>query len=225
MSFTVKQETFEGPLDLLLKLIQKEELDITTIALREVTEQYLVRVKQLQRENIPEISDFLVIAARLILIKSRALLAEDSAEEEDDLAGQLAEYKLFKELAGRLDEKISDSSRSFGKDPVQFVFEPQLVTDGTSTEALYGAFNDLIARLPDVEALTTESLDEQVSLEDCANAVRKHLERGARPFKELFTHLSSRLAMIVTFLAVLELIKQQALHVRTTNRQLMVAPR
>lgn len=226
MSFTVSQEKFEGPLDLLLQLIQKQELDITGIALSQVTEQYLVYVEELERESIPEISDFLVIAARLILLKSRALLAEESEPEEaDDLASQLAEYKLYKEAAAMFGEDIAGPRQAYGKEAALFEPSAPIVTDGVTVEALHLAFNELISRFPEEVAMPVESLEERVSLEECIQAVRSQSKRGVRPFKDLFASLSSRLAMIVTFLAVLELIKQQVVRVKMDGRELMVAAR
>ena len=228
MSFTVQQETFEGPLDLLLQLIQKEELDITTISLSKVTEQYLARVAELQRENIPEISDFLVIAARLLLIKSRVLLATETdteEAEEDNLAAQLAEYKLYKELADQLGEGMEAGLSTFGREPEPFTATPQLVTDGVELGALHQAFSELVAGLPEDTVLPEQGLEEQLTIEECIASVKEQVARKAQPFAALFRSLKSRVAMIVTFLAILELVKQRTVKISMSKQQLMVAAR
>lgn len=227
MTFTVQQQTFEGPLDLLLQLIQKEELDITTIALSEVTEQYLIRVKELERKNIPEISDFLVVAARLLLLKSRALLADDTPEDEpvDDLAAQLAEYNVYKELAGMLEERLRDGLVSVGKNPAPFEPTARLVTDGVTLQDLHHAFKEVLQRIPAAPALPTEQLEEHITLEECVDRVRQQVSGAPRSFATLFADLKSRLAIIVTFLALLELVKQRLVSIRLADRLLTVAAR
>ena len=110
---------FEGPLDLLLHLIEKEELDITKIALAQVTDQYLVYVRELEQQRTRELADFLVIAAKLLLIKSVALLPrapEPRAEEEDvgdDLIEQLRVYKRFKQVSELLNERQKEGLQSY----------------------------------------------------------------------------------------------------------------
>lgn len=214
-----KQTNFEGPLDLLLQLIEDEELDITTVSLAEVTDQYLQHVKELSRENLPQISDYLVIAARLVLIKSRAILPteEVEAEEADDLAAQLMEYKKVKELAARLGEGISDSRLSVGKSPDTLPLPDEPVFDGVDLEGLHQAFVEILEQLPEVPELPEESLEEQVTIEQCIDLVQTSLRKGPVAFRALFEPARGRTRMIVTFLAVLELIKQSSLKVENTE--------
>lgn len=221
MSLILKQATFEGPLDLLLQLIEDEKLEITEISLAEITDQYLSHVKGLSRENLPEISDYLVIAARLVLIKSRALLPIEESEdvEPDDLAAQLAEYKLYKDLAAKLGTGMA-GSRSFGKVPSVLPQPEGLVADGVDATALHRAFVEILDRLPDPVELPEETLEEQLTIEQCIDRVRESLTAGPVQFHSLFKDLKSRVQMIVTFLAVLELIKQSSLHVKTDTPQL-----
>lgn len=225
MSFTVKQREFEGPLDLLLQLIEERELEITAIALAEVTDQYLARVRELTRENLSEISDYLVIAARLVVLKSRALLPgeEEADAEPDDLAARLAEYKLYKELAGSLREHMDGRGASVGGP--SFPIEPpkELIADGVTLSALTEAFHAVLAELPEPQQLPEETLDDQVTIEECIDEVRRRLTGGPVGFASLFKDVRSRVRMIVTFLAVLELIKQSALTVRK-ERELTLCP-
>ena len=222
MSLILKQAAFEGPFDLLLQLIEDEELEITEVSLAEVTDQYLGHVKQLSRENLPEISDYLVIAARLVLIKSRALLPTELAEDEepDDLAAQLAEYKRFKAMAARFSEQMDSGRRSYGKAPSVLPRPEGIVADGVDLAGLHRAFVEILDRLPEPIELPEETLEEQLTIEECIDRVRTSLTAGPVQFHSLFSDLKSRLQMIVTFLAVLELIKQSSLRVKTDAPQL-----
>lgn len=227
MSFVLKQETFEGPLDLLLQLIEAEELDITTISLAQVTDEYLAYVEELEQRDLPEISDWLVIAARLILLKSRALLPVETEDEEaeDDLAAQLAEYKKFKDRAAALGERFTENRFSIGKSPLKFEPPEGIVMDGVTVPELQRAFDELLAELPEPRPVRTETLDAQLTIDECIDSVKSLLTAGPKEFKVLFTKLQSRVAMIVTFLAVLELVKQRLLSVSRDGSALMVGLR
>ena len=118
-SYTVQLPVFEGPLDLLLQLIEHEELDVTKISLAQVTDQFLAYIKILESLNIADIAEFLVVAARLILIKSEALLPRPverqpgEADPADELARQLIAYKRYKEIAGGLHEREAAGLRAY----------------------------------------------------------------------------------------------------------------
>ncbi|MEX1113217.1 MAG: segregation/condensation protein A [Patescibacteria group bacterium] len=216
MTFTIKQREFEGPLDLLLQLIEERELDITAVALAEVTDQYLGQVRTLSRENLSEISDYLVIAARLVVLKSRALLPVEDEEvpEADDLAQRLAEYKVYKELAGALGTRVEEAGRSIGRPPLSIEPPRKLVTDGVDLTGLHRAFRSVLAELPKPERLSEETLEEQVTIDECIGEIRRRLLEGPVGFRSFFKDVTGRVRMIVTFLAILELIKQEALTVR-----------
>lgn len=216
--FQTQQETFDGPLDALLQLIEKEELDITKVSLAKVTDQYLAYVDELEQRRLSEVSEFLVIAARLMLLKSRALLPVEPVDEEDDaddLVAQLAEYKLIKELATLLDAHLTDGSASYGRSAIEFEVPSQVVTEGIDTVKLNEAFQAVLVRIPEEKPARTETLDEHITLEECTDRVQGLLTEGTKKFGELFAGLRSRLAMIVTFLAVLELFKQRILTIST----------
>jgi segregation and condensation protein A len=222
MSLILKQAAFEGPFDLLLQLIEDEELQITEVSLAEVTDQYLGHVKQLSRENLPEISDYLVIAARLVLIKSRALLPTEVTEDEepDDLAAQLAEYKRFKEMAANFSQTFEAGRYSYGKSPSKLPKPEGMIADGVDLEGLHKAFVEILDRLPEPVSIPEETLEEQLTIEQCIDTVRTAIQTGPVQFKSLFSDLKSRVQMIVTFLAVLELIKQSTLRVQPDAPQL-----
>lgn len=227
MSFVIKQGTYEGPLDLLLELIEKQELDITTISLASVTDAYLEYVKALERQDLPEISDWLVIAARLILLKSRALLPgePEEDEEEDDLAAQLAEYQRYKQAAKSLAGRLDSDAISFGKDPSIIELPKDTVFDGVDLKALHESFLEVVEQLPEPRPARTETLDEQLTIDECIDRITGSLAEGPQEFKGLFGGLRSRLAMIVTFLAVLELVKQRLLAISRHGSGLTVSLR
>lgn len=221
-SFAIKQATFEGPLDLLLSLIEQEKLDITEIALAEVTDQYVSFVDEMERKRLPEVSEFLVIAARLMLLKSRALLPIDTEDEEevDDLVEQLAEYKVVKELAALLGNEFEQSNSSYGH-PAQVVsIEPQFVADGIDVSVLSDAYEAVLRKIPDPRPEREEQLAEYVTLEECISRVSETLQKNQQPFAALFEGLTSRLQVIVTFLAVLELFKQRCVRISGSNLML-----
>lgn len=225
--FLLKQQSFEGPLDLLLGLIESEELDITTISLAKVTEDYLGYVREMERQNLPEISDFLVIAARLILLKSRALLpVESEAElEEDDLAARLAEYKLYKTLSAQIGEQLGSSEISLGKPPAVLQPPSAIVTDGVDLAGLTAAFNEVLADMPVELPKPTKTLEEKITIAECITRVRGEVRSGPKPFDALFRALRTRVAVIVTFLAILELVKQRLVSIQSEEGGLMVGAR
>lgn len=225
MTFSVKQHEFEGPLDLLLQLIEEHELDVTAIALAEVTDQYLAQVRTLSRSDLSEISDYLVIAARLVVLKSRALLPVDRAEipEEDDLAERLAEYKVYKELARTLGTRVDEAGRSIGRPPLAVEPSREMVTDGVDLTGLHRAFQAVLAELPKPERLPEATLEDRVTIDECISEVRRRLTAGPIGFGSLFKDVTGRVRMIVTFLAVLELIKQRALVVED-DKGVMLCP-
>jgi segregation and condensation protein A len=219
MTFAIKQATFEGPLDLLLSLIEQEKLDITEIALAQVTDQYVSFVDQMEQQRLPEVSEFLVVAARLMLLKSRALLPIEVDEEDDidDLVEQLAEYKVIKELASLLGDEFEHGKSSFGHSAQVVAVEPRFIADGIDIAALSAAYESVLRRIPDPRPEREEQLAEYVTLEECIERVSQTLRVQSQPFATLFEGVSSRLQVIVTFLAVLELFKQRCLKITGSN--------
>ncbi|OQY16805.1 MAG: hypothetical protein B6I35_15395, partial [Anaerolineaceae bacterium 4572_32.2] len=142
--YEIQLPVFEGPLGLLLQLIEREELDITTVALARVTDQYLVYLEELEQRQVKELADFIVVAAKLLLIKSLSLLSRPSemspeAEEAgDELVRQLQEYKRFKNIAGLLHEREKQGLHGYVRIAPTPHLEPQLDLDGVT-------FHDLVA--------------------------------------------------------------------------------
>jgi len=204
----------------LLRLIEREELDVTRVSLAVVADQYLAHIALLRELSAANLADFLVIAARLLVIKSRHLLPReeddpDEAPEEDvgeDLARQLREYRRYKEAASNLRRREEAGQRSFSRaappPPMTRPVREGELPPAVLLEALCRA---LAARPPDppVDGVVPPVI---VRIADCIATVRRAVCRGARArLSALLREARSRLEMIVTVLAVLEMIKQQEL--------------
>ena len=213
--YTITTPVYEGPLDLLLRLIEHAELDITAVALAMVTEQYLAHIRQLADARPDEISAFLVIAAKLIQIKSEALLQRppmrDVAEEDpaENLARQLRIYKRFKELATSLEERNSNGLRTYLRLAPPPKFEGRLdLSEISLTDLMETARNSLIQGI-EKQSLGTVISAPKVTIRQKIVLISNTLSKNKNSsFKKLVETTNSRLEVVVTFLALLELIKR-----------------
>ena len=217
MPYHIKTEKFEGPLDLLLELIEKEKMNITEFSLAHVTDQYLEYIKNSETINLENLADFLAVASKLILIKSRALLpllefSEDEEEEIKDLAQQLEEYKKFKEASLKLGQvaiqrKISYSREIFSG--VKSIFYPP---ENFNVYDFKKYFQGILENIPVVEKLEQEFVVEVMTLEqkinDLQNFLRQKIETS---FAELTANADNKVDVIVSFLVILEMVKQRIL--------------
>ena len=182
MSFTVKLEQFEGPLDLLLELIQKEKLEITRISLAKVTDSYLSHLKQNLDISSENLADFLVVAARLILIKSKALLPilELTPEEEEsifDLEARLAMYKKFKEAAEMLGARFDKHQFSFSREGYESVQRGFFPPDDVDANVLEKVFRRILAEIPQKDKLFEERVKEVITLEQKIDELKLSLQQ------------------------------------------------
>jgi segregation and condensation protein A len=215
--YKVKLEIFEGPLDLLLYLIKRDEIDIYDISIQRITKQYLEYLQAFKELQIDIAGEFVVMAANLIYLKSRGLLPldqqppEEDAEEDDprwDLIRQLIEYKKFKEAAAQLHDRELEQERMFIRDGggAPSSDEP-LPLHEVGIFQLIHAFQEVIKRVEAREDFG-EIFAERFSVSD---KIEKILERvgngGSVRFSELFSQMASRIEIVVTFLALLELIR------------------
>jgi len=219
-TYRVAIDVYEGPLDVLLRLIEREELDVTRVSLAVVADQYLAHIALLRELSAANLADFLVIAARLLVIKSRHLLPReeddpDEAPEEDvgeDLARQLREYRRYKEAASNLRRREEAGQRSFSRAaPPPPMTRPMREGELPPAVLLEALCRALAARPPDppVDGVVPPVI---VRIADCIETVRRAVRHGARArLSALLREARSRLEMIVTVLAVLEMIKQQEL--------------
>lgn len=219
--FQYKLETFEGPLDLLLMLIKKNKVSIYDIPIVEITEQYLEIVEGIDEDKIENASEFIVMAADLLYIKSRMLLPKTEEEEEEDpreeLAQRLAEYQKFKEASKELRKSEFSSRHMVFRDEEKIDFpKPEYDREHTISE-LIDAFNSIMARKIRREKPTKRAFSgivgrEKVSVDDMVEKICKKLRRSKKvTFKTLFSEEDSKPEMIATFLAVLEMIKMNRL--------------
>ena len=217
--YRVQLEVFEGPLDLLLRLIEREELDITTVSLARVTDQYLAYLSDLEQREVRDLADFLVVAAKLLLIKSLALLprprtlAPEGEDVGDELVRQLLAYKKYKEIAALLRQREQEGLRGFVRIAPLPRPEPQLDLGEVTIGDLLAAVQDALDAAPslpagDVLAAVTVTIVEQ------QGKIRERIERlGELRFREVLSEAASRVEVIVTLLALLELIKQDVVEV------------
>ncbi len=218
--YTFKTEKFEGPLDILLKLIEDKKLEITEISLAQIADQFLEYLKNCQSISPAVLADFLVIASRLILIKSRALLptleiTDDEEENIEDLKKQLQEYKKFKELAKSLSRMAKKKYISYSR-PAYFNFQSVFYPPrNIGKKDIYKSFGSLLSKLPEPEKIAEQVIREVVSLEDKIKQIKESLkERAEFAFEKMLNKNNSNEEMIVSFLAVLELVRQQIVDVR-----------
>lgn len=219
MPFTIKTQAFEGPLDLLLDLIEKRKLFINDIALASVTDDFINHVKQFEHLPMGESAHFILVASTLLLIKSKSLLPELKLTDEEqgdiqDLETRLKIYKRIKEaskgIAGMFGAHvIYPQSHSRMINPA-FAPDPEF----TLEKALY-TLRDLISRLPKKESLPTISVKKIMSLEDMIGNLTTRITSQLRMKFSQFTseHRGEKVNVIVSFLAMLELVKQGVLHV------------
>lgn len=213
----IKVEQFEGPLDLLLQLIEEHQLDITAVSLATVTEQFLNYVRSLQEKNPTNLASFLVIAAKLLVIKSKALLPnlELDIEEEEaayDLTGQLLLYKKFKEVAKFLAKMDLKRRQAWTReadftDRVTFLPDPDV-----NLPVLAENLRKLAVELSEIIKLPKQALAEVVSIGEKIEQIQKLIsEQLETSLSDLIKQSKDKTEVIVTFLALLELIKQRIL--------------
>lgn len=219
LNYTVHTSVYEGPLDLLLGLIERAELDITSVSLASVTDQYLAYINGLEQINADEISAFLVIAAKLLQIKSEALLPRPPARaagEEDigsSLVDQLKLYKRFKEIGGWMNARQQANLRTFLRVAPPPKVEPKLDLSNLTLEKLVAAASEAFAKERNKQPLGVIIAPPRVTIRekiDMIAKVMKEVERSS--FRALLDPGASRLEIVVTFLAMLELVKRYRIH-------------
>ena len=218
--YKVKLEVFEGPLDLLLYLIKKDEIDIYDIPIERITKQYLEFMDLFKSLDLEVAGEFVVMAANLIYIKSRSLLPKDlqppdeQAEEEDprwELVRQLIEYKKFKDAATHLQQREISQENLFTRLPEKPDIEPDRPIGEVSIFDLINAFNVVLKRLDKKEDLR-EIFEENYTVTDKIDLIMKLTSSGVGlRFSELFANAAARSEIAVTFLALLELIRLKQL--------------
>jgi len=224
--YKVKLEVFEGPLDLLLYLIKKEEVDIYDIPIERITNQYMEYLSLMQMLNLEVAGEFLVMAATLMYIKSRMLLPVDQqvtdseAEEGEDprweLIRQLIEYKKFKDAAMQLGQREDEQSNIFARSTAaaEVSVDAEQPLAEVSIFDLINAFGEVLKRTNAREEFR-EIVEEQFTVSDKIEEILYTMrDLDGIVFRELFAEAASRVEVVVTFLALLELIRLKRLKVQ-----------
>lgn len=233
MSYSVKLEAFEGPLDLLLHLINRLEIDIYDIPMAELTQQYIEHLYAMRVLQLDELSEYLVLAATLLEVKSKMLLPVnedatliDEFEYEEDpreeLIAKLVEYRKYKEAANSLRESAADRDEHFTKEPEDLLeYGEPLVTETEeqlNVFDLIGAFQKMLHRKKLKLPLTASITKSEQSVGDKMSSIMSKLELcgGECEFRELFDTTTVP-ELVLTFLSLLELMKLQEVKVRQSN--------
>jgi len=225
--YKVKLEVFEGPLDLLLYLIKQDEIDIYDVSLERITRQYLEYLQAFKELNIELAGEFIVMAANLIYLKSRSLLPvdqqppEEDAEEDDprwDLIRQLIEYKKFKEAATELHLRQLKQERIFAREASSgSVLQEPLRLEEVGIFQLINAFQNVLKRI-EARRDVQEIFAERFSVSEKIELILQRVANNARlRFSDLFGDAVSRVEVVVTFLALLELIRLRQLRALQKN--------
>lgn len=221
----IKLKDFEGPLDLLLHLVSKYQVDIYEVPITEVIEQYLSYIATLQAMRLEVAGEYMLMASQLMLIKSRRLLpkvVEELPEEEDPelvLLSQLEEYRKFKVISQQVGEQHDERALYYSKPKLELVYEDVQLVQDKSTIDLFLAFSKVMAEKQDsLRQSHTTIAKEEYKIEDMMDKVRQHFTSGSRlTLQQLFADSQSKEEVITLFLATLELIKIHEITVEQTE--------
>lgn len=235
MIYNVKIDAFEGPLDLLLHLIHTLEIDIYDIPVAEITEQYLLYIHTMKELELNVASEYLVMAATLLAIKSKMLLPkyEEELEEEndfsyeedprDELVEKLIEYKKYKQAAVELKSLEEERSLMFSKPPSDLTYlikelEPQKIDINVTIYDMLGAYHKLLRRKKLQKPLHTKVARQEISIENRMNEILHEVRSiaGRVSFFRLFPYQDKE-HIVITFLAILELLKRNEIYAEQDN--------
>lgn len=221
--YKVILDTFEGPLDLLLHLIQQLEIDIYDIPVAEITNQYMNYIHTMQELDLNVASEYLVMAAALLEMKSTMLLPKKEMEEEDyyeedprdELVNQLVEYKKYKEAANQLEELELEGNQIYTRESMTFESpqKKEVERGPLSVYDMIQAYQNILKRQSFYQPLETKIQEKAVSIEERMEEIQLYLKTETRPvkFQQLLTS-STRPMIVATFLAVLQMLKVKNIH-------------
>ncbi len=233
MEIAYKLNVFEGPLDLLLHLIEKNKVDIYDIPIVTITEQYLAYVSEMQEQDMDVMSEFLVMAGTLLQIKSKMLLPREETEEEEEedpraeLVRRLLEYKMYKYAALELKDMELDASHNLYKKPTipkeveeyREEVDPAELVDGLTLSKLNDIFQSIMRKQVDkidpIRSKFGTIEKEEINIEDRMVQIREEV-RGLKGinFRTLLETQPTRMNIIITFMSILELMKVGAITIR-----------
>ena len=228
MAYIVSLKEFDGPLDLLLTLISNAKIDIHDIFVSQITEQYLETMRLVDELDMDSASEFLQMAATLLEIKSRAMLPKPPKPEdpeelspEEALIRQLEEYRQFKEVSSRMKQLEEEARALLTKLPEEYPLPPpNIEITGLTLEKLIRAYRKVLERAERAEAddrmASREIRRDSFTVAGCMARISRSVRRGGCRFSELFGEDFTRQEVVTMFLALLELIKLNRLHVQQT---------
>lgn len=223
LNFAVKTPVFEGPLELLIELVEKRKLLINDISLAEVTDEYMARVSQMQQLSLPNTAQFINLAATLLLIKSKSLLpvldlTDEEEENIEDLQERLKLYQIYRNAAKTISEVFGENmmhEKSFVP-PTDPVFVTDKFTDLTE---LHEAAHRVLQSLPKLEAKPKARVRQVISLEEMIGRLHTRIQREiSLKFSDLIKDETEKGSVIVGFLAILESVKQGSILVAQAKR-------
>ena len=236
MAISIKLEAFEGPLDLLLHLIDKNKVDIYDIPIEEITNQYMEYIQEMQKKDLNIMSEFLLMAATLLDIKCRMLLpveVNEEGEEEDprqELVEQLLQYKMYKYMSYELKDRQMDGERLMFKgetlpSEVKEYQEPvdlDVFLEGITLSRLNDVFQDIMKRqfnkIDPVRSTFGKIEKEEITVEDKMSYLNEYVKTHKEfSFSELLKKQKTKMQTIVTFLAILEMMKMGTISVKQEN--------
>jgi len=228
-SYTVKIQHFEGPFDLLLYFIERDELDINDIPIAKITHDFLSYIQELERLNIDVASEFILVAATLMRIKAKMLIPRKEIDEDgneidprEELIERLLEYKRYKDVLGTLQEMAVDRSqmveRNFAKSEIKKISETALIDvelESLDTYKLFKTFKKVLERYHyNKEKFSYQITKFPYTIDEQRSYIKTKLEGKDRiSFDDIFTGLENRMHCIVTFLALLDLINSQMVEI------------
>ena len=211
--YKIKLEKFEGPLDLLLQLIESADLDITEVSIAQVTDQFIRYLTTVESKNPEELADFLVVASRLLLIKSRVLLPSLHLDEDGEaleLENQLKIYKEYFEASKDIEKILSQKKVLFSREKipldVEVIFNPP---ETLNSDKLKKVFLEIIKDIEPIIRLPKKAILKAVSIREKIETIKNRIMQGMVSFDELISGAKNRTDVIVTFLGLLELVKQK----------------
>ena len=226
MSYIVSLKEFDGPLDLLLTLISNAKIDIKDIFVSQITEQYLETMSLVDELDMDSASEFLQMAATLLEIKSRSMLPKppkpedpDELSPEEALIRQLEEYRQFKEVSSRMKQLEEEARALLTKLPEEYPLPPpNIEITGLTLDKLIKAYRRVLERAERAEAAdamaSREIRRDSFTIAGCMARISRSVRRGGCKFSELFGEDFTRQEVVTMFLALLELIKLNRLHVK-----------
>ena len=227
MEYIITIDNFSGPLDLLLHLIKQSDIDIVDIEIVDITDQYLKYITKNQELNLNIASEYLVMAAELIEMKSKILLPKEENNDEDEyeedprqqLINRLLEYESYKEMTPKFKELETSRKDYFTKEPTipDDILPCKLPNDDLNLESLMDAFNKFLSRKELEKPLNTKIASKEITIQERSHDIKNILKRKNKiEFEELFEY-KTRDYVVVTFLSVLDLAKKQELIITQDN--------